>query len=202
MACAHRMRATTPRAGGPTMLGELVAFVRGGGLVLGVCNGFQLLVKLGLLPAGAEKPERTASLAPNVRGRFEDRWVEMVADPESPCVFTRGIGTIELPVRHGEGQIVFADDAARAATIGRRLVPLRYSLNGAPTDRYPFNPNGSTDNAAALTDPTGRIFGLMPHPEAFVTRTQHPRWTREEIPAEGAGLRIFRNAVEHLRALP
>ncbi len=200
MACAHRLRRTVPRPGGPTMLAELVEFVRRGGLVLGICNGFQLLVKLGLLPAGADHPRPTATLAPNERGRFEDRWVEMVADPGSPCVFTRGISRIEMPVRHGEGRLVFSDDATRAATISAGLVPLRYAADGVPTMRYPFNPNGSDDAGAALTDPTGRVFGVMPHPEAFVVRTQHPRWTREEIPEEGAGLHVFRNAIEHLRS--
>lgn len=198
-ACAHRMRRTRPRKGGPTLLEEVAAFVHGGGLVLGICNGFQLLVKTGLLPGGDEDGRQTATLGPNTRGRFEDRWVELVGDPASPCVFTRGVSRIELPVRHGEGRVLFASDAVRQTVVASHRIPLRYSLRGVPTDRYPFNPNGSTDAAAALTDPTGRIFGLMPHPEAFVTHTQHPRWTREEIPEEGEGLRIFRNAIDHLR---
>ncbi|MBI5502855.1 MAG: phosphoribosylformylglycinamidine synthase subunit PurQ [Deltaproteobacteria bacterium] len=201
-ACAHRMRCTRPRPGGPTMLEEIVAFVRRGGLVLGICNGFQLLVKVGLLPGGADDPRPVTTLGPNVRGRFEDRWVRLLPDAASPCVFTKGLSEFELPVRHGEGRLLFVDDAVRQATVERHLVPLRYSLSGLPTDRYPFNPNGSEDNAAALCDATGRIFGLMPHPEAFVTRTQHPRWTREPrdlLPEEGAGLRLFRNAVEALR---
>ena len=201
-ACAHRMRRTRPRPGGPTMLEEIAAFVRRGGLVLGICNGFQLLVKVGLLPGGVDDPRPTTTLGPNVRGRFEDRWVRLLADPASPCVFTRGLSELELPVRHGEGRLMFADAAARRAAVDGHLLPLRYALSGLPTDRYPFNPNGSEENAAALCDPTGRIFGLMPHPEAFVVGTQHPRWSRESrdvATGEGAGLRLFRNAVETLR---
>jgi phosphoribosylformylglycinamidine (FGAM) synthase-like amidotransferase family enzyme len=197
-ACAHRMRCTRPKPGGPTMLEEVGAFVRRGGLVLGICNGFQLLVKVGLLPGGVDDARPAATLGPNGRGRFEDRWVRLLPDPASPCVFTRGLGEFELPVRHGEGRLLFADEAARRSAVDRHLVPLRYGLSGRPTDRYPFNPNGSEEQAAALTDPTGRIFGLMPHPEAFVVRSQHPRWTRETrdaVPDEGAGLRLFRNAV-------
>ncbi|NMC71734.1 MAG: phosphoribosylformylglycinamidine synthase subunit PurQ [Myxococcales bacterium] len=201
-ACAHRLRHTAPRPGGPTLLEEVVAFVRRGGLVLGICNGFQLLVKIGLLPNGHEDPRPTTTLGPNARGRFEDRWVRLVTDPASPCLFTRGLGEFELPVRHGEGRLLFADGAVRRAAVERHLVPLRYALQGLPTDRYPFNPNGSEEAAAALTDPTGRILGLMPHPEAFVTRTQHPRWTRENVPEEGAGLRLFRNAVQAVRNSP
>jgi phosphoribosylformylglycinamidine synthase len=197
-ACAHRMRHTRPRSGGPTLLEEVESFVAAGGLVLGICNGFQLLVKVGLLPGGTADGRPTATLTINERGRFEDRWVRLVADPGSPCLFTRGVGEIELPVRHGEGRIVFADEAERGRAVDARLIPLRYALDGLPTRRYPHNPNGSGESAAALTDPSGRILGLMPHPEAFVVGTQHPRWTRERIPSEGAGLAIFRNAVAHL----
>jgi phosphoribosylformylglycinamidine (FGAM) synthase-like amidotransferase family enzyme len=199
-ACAHRLRHTVPRRGGPTMLEEVVGFVRCGGLVLGICNGFQLLVKVGLLPGGDEvRP--MATLGPNVRGRFEDRWVRMLPDAESPCVFTKGLGEFELPVRHGEGRLLFADEAVRRSAVERHLIPLRYGLSGLPTERYPFNPNGSEESAAALCDATGRICGLMPHPEAFVARTQHPRWTRETrdaLPEEGAGLQLFRNAVQEV----
>jgi phosphoribosylformylglycinamidine synthase subunit PurQ / glutaminase len=201
-ACAHRLRCTAPAPGGPTLLEQVVAFVRRGGLVLGICNGFQLLVKVGLLPGGSEELRPTTTLAPNARGRFEDRWVRLLSDPASPCVFTRGMGEFELPVRHGEGRLLFADAAARQRAVDRHLVPLRYSLLSRPTAEYPFNPNGAEEQAAALTDPGGRILGLMPHPEAFVVRTQHPRWTRETrdvVPEEGAGLQLFRNAVQAVR---
>jgi len=185
-----------------TLLDEVVAFVRRGGVVLGICNGFQLLVKVGLLPGGGDDSRRTATLGPNVRGRFEDRWVRLLPDAASPCIFTKGMTEFELPVRHGEGRLLFVDDVARRGVVERRQIPLRFGLGGLPTDRYPFNPNGSEESAAALTDPTGRILGLMPHPEAFVVRTQHPRWTRESrdvVPEEGSGLRLFRNAVRFVQ---
>lgn len=166
-------------------LGQAVRrFVDSGKLVWGVCNGFQTLVQMGLLPSGC-------TLAPNASGRFECRWVRLVANPHSPCLFTRGMDVLELPVRHGEGRLLGQPPA--------ECVPLRYQ-----GDDYPNNPNGSVDGAAALCDPSGRIFGMMPHPEAFVRWTQHPEWTRtrercrrqgQEPPVEGQGLAFFRQAV-------
>lgn len=182
-------------------LEDLLRFVADGKLVLGVCNGFQLLVKLGLLPGlGGRYAEQTASLTHNDSGRFEDRWVHLAVDPESPCVFTRGLERLYYPVRHGEGKFVPADhDVLRRVGL-EKLVPLRYAdPEGQPTQRYPDNPNGSVGAVAGLCDPTGRIFGLMPHPEAFLHRTNHPRWTREDLPEEGQGLALFRNAVELVR---
>jgi phosphoribosylformylglycinamidine synthase I len=180
---------------------DLARFVREGGLVLGVCNGFQLLVKLGLLPALPGRGGRqTSSLTHNDSGRFEDRWVHLAVEPRTPCVFTAGIKTLELPVRHGEGKFVLerADDLGRLEEAG--LVVLRYAdPQGRPTATYPWNPNGSAGAVAGICDPTGRIFGMMPHPEAFLHRTNHPRWTREDLPEEGQGLGIFRNAVEFAR---
>ncbi len=186
-----------------TRLGEaLAAFVERGGLVLGICNGFQTLAKLGLLPGfGDERFARKVTLAANDTGVFRDAWVHLRADPQSPCVFTRGIQRIELPVRHGEGKFVPADpDVLRALKAGSQ-VALVYAdpETGEPTETYPDNPNGSVAGVAGICDPTGRIFGLMPHPEAYLWPWNHPRWTRSRIegslPDEGAGLCIFRNAV-------
>lgn len=186
---------------GHRFLADLLEFVRAGKLVLGVCNGFQLLVKLGLLPGlGGRYAEQTASLTHNDSGRFEDRWCHLAVEPESPCVFTRGLATLYLPVRHGEGKFVPGDDDVLRGIEGERLVALRYAdPDGQPTMTYPANPNGSVGAIAGLCDPTGRIFGLMPHPEAFTHRTNHPRWTREALPEEGDGLALFRNAVEFAR---
>jgi phosphoribosylformylglycinamidine synthase len=182
-------------------------FVDRGGCVLGICNGFQALVKLGLLPAldGRRAPE--VSLVPNASSRFEDRWVRLEAPPSSPCVFTTGLAPLELPVRHGEGRLVAAPETlARLADEG--LVALRYvDATGAPTEAYPANPNGSPGAIAGLCDPTGRVFGLMPHPEAYLDFTLHPAWTRrrellvragQAVPVEGAGLALFRNVVAHV----
>jgi phosphoribosylformylglycinamidine synthase len=188
-------------AGRHRFLADLLQFVADGKLVLGVCNGFQLLAKLGFLPGfDGRYGDQTASLTHNDSGRFEDRWCHLAVNPSSPCVFTRGIERLYLPVRHGEGKFVPGDHEVLRRVQGEGLVSVRYAdADGQPTVRYPANPNGSIAAIAGLCDPTGRIFGLMPHPEAFVHRTQHPRWTREDLPEEGEGLAIFRNAVEYLQ---
>jgi phosphoribosylformylglycinamidine synthase len=179
---------------------ELLEFVGRGGLVLGVCNGFQLMVKLGLLPFTGGRLVQEVSLMHNDSGRFEDRWVSLKADPRSPCVFTKGIDTLYFPVRHGEGKFVPGGEEAQKKIIDNSLAVLRYiDSEGNATGEYPFNPNGSFDAIAGICDPTGRLFGLMPHPEAFVHRTQHPRWTREELPEEGQGLKLYQNAAEYIR---
>jgi phosphoribosylformylglycinamidine synthase subunit PurQ / glutaminase len=200
-ASAIRIRHTRLPGGG-RLFDEFKAFVAGGGLVLGICNGFQLMVKLGLLPAidGAMGAQQV-TLTLNDSGRFEDRWVTLKADPASPCVFTRGLDRLELPVRHGEGKLVPADDVTERVLLGRHLAPLSYAdpVSGEPTVGYPANPNGSPHGIAALTDSSGRLFGLMPHPEAFWHRTNHPRWTRADLPEEGQGLAVFRNAVDFVR---
>ncbi|MBI5445031.1 MAG: phosphoribosylformylglycinamidine synthase subunit PurQ [Deltaproteobacteria bacterium] len=176
---------------------DLLRFVSEGKLILGVCNGFQLLVKLGLLPGLEEPGRQEASLTHNDSGRFEDRWVNLTVDPESPCIFTRGLRTLYFPVRHGEGKFIPGDHEVLRRLEAKRLVPLRYaSPDAQPTMEYPWNPNGSLGAIAGVCDPSGRIFGLMPHPEAFLHRTNHPRWTREELPEEGQGAALFRNAVE------
>jgi phosphoribosylformylglycinamidine synthase subunit PurQ / glutaminase len=182
-------------------------FVADGKLVIGICNGFQTMAKLGLLPGLPDDPfARRIALARNDRGQFHDGWVTLGVDPESPCVFLRGIERIELPVRHGEGKLVFADDATRTETVERHLVPLTYldPDRGEPTAEFPHNPNGAELAAAGLCDPTGRIFGLMPHPEAYLYPFNHPHWTRRRadgpLPDHGAGLALFHNAVEFARA--
>ncbi len=181
-------------------LDDLLRFIEAGKLILGVCNGFQLMVKLGLLPAlDGCYTEPAASLTHNDSGRFEDRWVHLVVDPDSPCVFTRGLDRLYFPVRHGEGKFVVRDPGVLHALRARRLVPVRYAdPSGRPTAEYPWNPNGSADAVAGVCDPTGRLFGLMPHPEAFLHRTNHPRWTREDLPEEGQGVALFRNAVRYI----
>ncbi|HOX43888.1 MAG TPA: phosphoribosylformylglycinamidine synthase subunit PurQ [Myxococcota bacterium] len=201
-AAANRWRHARVAGGERRLWDDLRAFVEAGGLVIGICNGFQLLVKLGMLPRlEAAEPVQRVTLTFNASGRFEDRWVTLVAEPRSPCLFTRGIERLELPVRHGEGRLVGAPEELEALT-REHLCPLRYAdpATGQPTEQYPLNPNGSPGGVAALCDPSGRLFGLMPHPEAFLHRTLHPRWTREPgLPEEGAGVAIFRNAVQALR---
>ncbi|MDL2274619.1 phosphoribosylformylglycinamidine synthase subunit PurQ [Desulfosarcina sp. OttesenSCG-928-G10] len=186
---------------------QLQAFVAAEKLVMGICNGFQTLVNLGLLPGtDGDYTRRCVALVHNDCGNFQDRWVNLAANPASPCVFTQNLDTIELPVRHGEGK--FYTDAATLETLmAGNQIALRYALSdGTPADgRFPFNPNGSLMDIAGICDPTGRVFGLMPHPEACHHFTHHPDWARRwdqtrrqnEVleTTTGQGLRLFENAV-------
>jgi phosphoribosylformylglycinamidine synthase subunit PurQ / glutaminase len=199
-ACANRIRHS--RMGGRTLFDRLVEFVDRGGLLLGICNGFQLLTRLGMLPALAgDYGRRVVTLIGNDSGRFEDRWIHLAVDSASPCVFTRGIERLYLPIRHGEGKIVGLDADFVASLVGAHLAAVRYTSpdNFEPAMEYPCNPNGSQQAIAGLCDPSGRVFGMMPHPECFVHRTNHPRWTRENLPEEGDGLAIFKNAASYIR---
>ncbi len=191
--------------------GHILRFVERGNLVIGICNGFQVLVNLGLLPGfDGNYSERSIAVTYNDSGNFIDTWVRLKVNRESPCVFTREIETLELPVRHGEGKFVSEPkDLQRLMATGQ--VVMRYADEaGKPAEgRRPENPNGSLMDIAGICDPTGRIFGLMPHPEAFHHVTNHPDWTRQrELLArtgkrfpneEGDGVIIFRNAVEYAR---
>lgn len=197
---AHRLRYARVRESGERLMEQLLEFVRAGGLVLGVCNGFQLMVKTGLLPGiDNNYTARSVSLTYNDSGRFEDRWVTCRILQDSPCIFTRGMDRVELPVRHGEGKLVCMDSSVTAELEKQGLVTMQYVHpdTGEVTYEYPYNPNGSELAVAGLCDPTGRLMGLMPHPEAFHHRTNHPMWTRMELPEEGAGLKFFRNALEY-----
>ncbi len=177
-------------------------FVGDGKIILGVCNGFQLMVKLGLLPAfDGNYSTQKVTLTFNDSGRFEDRWVYLKINGESPCIFTRDLEGIYLPVRHGEGKIVAESRSVLERLHANSQIVMQYSdetYEKAIMD-YPGNPNGSVDSIAGICDETGRIFGLMPHPEAYLHYTNHPRWTREKLPEDGDGLSIFRNAVDFIK---
>jgi phosphoribosylformylglycinamidine synthase subunit PurQ / glutaminase len=178
-------------------------FIREGKLVLGVCNGFQLMVKLGLLPAfDRERFVQHVTLTHNDSGRFEDRWAYLKVNPASPCIFTKNLPGLYYPVRHGEGKLVVKSEETLERLRRENLIALQYSDDQYvnPVMTYPENPNGSIDAIAGLCDPTGRLFGLMPHPEAFLHRTNHPRWTREDLPEEGQGVALFRNAIDFIRS--
>ena len=200
---ANRLQHARVTGSSETLADQLQRFIAAGKLVMGVCNGFQLMVKMGLLPAlDGDHRTQSATLTFNDGGHFEDRWVDLAVDPASPCVFTRGLDRLYFPIRHGEGKFVPASDGVLAAIESGHLAALRYCdpQNGAPTMAYPANPNGSTASIAGICDETGRLFGLMPHPEAYVHRTHHPRWTREpNLPEEGTGLWLYRNAVEFIK---
>lgn len=184
------------------LVDQLLRFIEDGKPILGVCNGFQLMVKMGLLPGfDGSYLDQKATLTFNDCGRFQDRWVYLKHDPESPSIFTKGIDAgIYLPIRHGEGKFVASSDILDRIE-SSHLAPLKYSdpTYGSPTMDFPLNPNGSAHAIAALSDETGRLMGLMPHPEAFVNRLNHPRWTREDLPEEGDGLILFKNAAEYVR---
>jgi len=198
-AAALRWRYMTD-ADGRALVEDLKTFFDDGGLILGICNGFQLLVKLGMLPAlGGDYFTRTASLSNNDSARFEDRWVHLRANPASPCVFTKGLDRLYLPVRHGEGKMVFESEAAQRAVVDAGLAALSYvhPETGEPTMEYPYNPNGSPLGIAGLTDPSGRILGLMPHPEAFNHPTNHPNWTRGA--SDPLGISLIEGGVRFLK---
>ena len=188
--------------------GELEKFIRAGKLILGVCNGFQIMVKLGLLPGLDEEYfKQKLSIMQNDCGTFQNRWTPLRFEPSSPCVFTKGLERFSLPVRHGEGKVFTPDKILleRIETLG--CVPCRYAdpSTGEATREFPWNPNGALNAIAGLCDPTGRVFGLMPHPEAYLYPENHPQWEllkmRGELPKEGLGLLLFRNAVGHLRQI-
>ncbi|HTI52148.1 MAG TPA: phosphoribosylformylglycinamidine synthase subunit PurQ [Planctomycetaceae bacterium] len=177
-------------------LGEtLREFLSADRLVLGICNGFQVLMRSGILPDGSENWPRREGTAPdatltwNDNGRYTAKWVSL-RTAHSASVLLRGIDEIYLPIAHAEGKIAVRHEAVVARWRERRQIALEY----APHD----NPNGSTADIAGLCDPTGRVLGLMPHPERHLHATQHPRWTRRRSAIEeGAGLKVFRNAIEY-----
>ena len=190
---------------------KILRFVDAGNLVLGICNGFQTLVNLGLLPGfDANYQDRSVALTFNDCGNFRDDWVHLQVNDKTPCVFTQGLTHMELPIRHGEGKFVAADDVI-SRLVSQNQVVCRYAgPDSIPAEgRFPDNPNGSMDDIAGICDPTGRIFGLMPHPEAFNHPTNHPDWQRIRerskrglsLPEDSldTGIRLFENALNYLR---
>jgi len=171
----------------------LEEFIESGKLIIGICNGFQVLVRTGLLP-GLDRWKQEATLTINDSHRFEDRWTYLKA-PASRCVLVEEGEFLYLPVAHAEGRFVPADGKVLAALRAGGQVVLRYTDPQGRPGGYPWNPNGSVDDIAGVCDPTGRILGMMPHPERHCLPTHHPRWTREGLKDEGDGLRIFRRAV-------
>ncbi len=185
---------------------DLEKFIKDGKLIIGICNGFQVLVKAGLLPGRNEHGEdQEATLTTNDSARYEDRWVylSMVKSfdmhAREKCVWTRDIGeTIYVPAAHGEGKFIPKDKETLDRLWMNGQVVFRYVDPRGKLAGFPWNPNGSVDNIAGICDVTGRVFGLMPHPERHIFPMQHPRWSRGEARKEGDGVKIFRNGVENV----
>jgi phosphoribosylformylglycinamidine synthase subunit PurQ / glutaminase len=196
-----------------TNIGDrLLDFVAAKKLIIGICNGFQTLVNLGLLPGiDGDYTRRSVAVTYNDCGNFRDQWVRTRINPDSPCIFTRGIDILDLPVRHGEGKF-YAESETLQALMDSGQVAMQYALpDGQPAAGvFPHNPNGSLADIAGICDPTGRVFGLMPHPEAYNHVTNHPDWTRQvELKKRagtdangtlGEGIRVFENAVAYFRS--
>jgi phosphoribosylformylglycinamidine synthase I len=188
-------------------LGDAVQrFISDGKLIFGECNGFQVLVKAGILPGfKGDYGTQRATLTYNDYNVFEDRWVHLKVNLNSRCVFTRGVEELYLPVRHGEGKFVVESQLVLEKLKENNQIVLQYAdkKTGKPTMKYPQNPNGSVEAIAGICDPTGRIFGKMPHATAYLSSYNHPHWTRQRaegtLPREGGGVQIFRNAVEYVK---
>lgn len=200
---ANRLKHAAVSGTGEKLVEQFIRFIADGKLILGVCNGFQLMVKMGMLPGfDGDYLRQSVTLTYNDCGRFQDRWCYLKCDSGSPSVFTAGIDRgIYLPVRHGEGKFLCDTEETLQRIESAHCAVLKYSDADyqASTMDFPANPNGSTNAIAGLCDPTGRLMGLMPHPEAFVHYTQHPRWTREQLPEEGDGLILYKNAADYVR---
>lgn len=181
---------------------DLADFLANGGTMVGICNGFQTLVRLGLLPGpAAGKPDFVprAALNNNDRLGYRNAWVQLGVDSGTRSVWTRGLQTLEMPSRHGEGKLIFESDAALDALEKGGQVVFRYlDAEGQPTESWPHNPNGTARAIAGICDPSGRVLGVMPHPEAFLHPWQHPDWRRrrKELEArEPAVVALFRNGL-------
>lgn len=200
---AHQMR---------QQLGDAIrTFLQADKLVLGICNGFQTLLKAGILPSGVEswdqpREDAEATLTWNHNGRYTARWIHLKVGATN-SVFLKGVTELDLPMAHAEGRLVPRTEDVVRRWSERKQVALQYAAwpsgvknqpqQGPDPARWPTNPNGAVGDIAGLSDPTGRVLGLMPHPERFLFATQHPQWTRLGLSGDGAGLQLFRNAVAY-----
>ena len=193
-----------------TKIGDrLISFIEQGNLIIGICNGFQCLVNLGLLPGiNGDYKSRSVALTYNDCGNFRDDWVHLQVNATSPCIFTKELTHLEFPIRHGEGKF-YTDPSIYQTLADNNQIVLRYAKpDGNPAKgEFPYNPNGSIEDIAGICDTTGRVFGLMPHPEAYNHWTNHPEWTiKKEKVKRGAvkqvetvtpGVKLFKNAVDY-----
>jgi len=184
---------------------QLQKFLQKNGLMIGICNGFQVLVKTGLLPGHGDWKQRV-SLGCNDSGKFEDRWVYLrkpktqAVKNGNRCVWTKGIDElIYLPVAHGEGKFIPKDKGVLKEMLETGKVVFQYCSPKGELASYPDNPNGSVEHVAGICDESGRIFGLMPHPERCIFKTQHPHWRRYRQQSMLDGLKIFKNSIDFLK---
>ncbi|MFQ5965012.1 MAG: phosphoribosylformylglycinamidine synthase I [Candidatus Scalinduaceae bacterium] len=186
------------------LLAELIQFVDDGKLIFGICNGFQVLIKMGLLPgfngiqSSLNGHKREFTLTYNDSNKFEDRWVHLKVF-SNKSVFIDRDTVLYIPVAHAEGKFIGENEDKLRMLVESEQIIFKYVDKDGNELGYPWNPNGSVINIAGICDPTGRILGMMPHPERYIEPTQHPRWTREGLKAEGDGIIIFRKAVDYVR---
>ncbi len=179
---------------------DLKKFIKDGKLVIGICNGFQILVKAGILP-GLGGDGQEATLFHNDSAKFEARWTHISVNG-GKCVWTKDMhSTIYLPVAHGEGKFIPKSAKILKILKDNGQVIFSYAASDGSKPAYPDNPNGSTDDIAGICDTTGRVLGLMPHPERHFSFEHHPFWTRLTKKSEfGEGAQIFKNGVEYVKA--
>ncbi|MCF7858688.1 MAG: phosphoribosylformylglycinamidine synthase subunit PurQ [Candidatus Cloacimonetes bacterium] len=189
---------------GRLFMDEIREFLDSGKFVLGICNGFQFLVKMGLLPDVGKNQQQEITLTHNNSTKFEDRWIYCKVNSEAKTPFLQGLDVFHGPVRHGEGKLIIKDDDIKNGIEENKLNCLSYcNAEGEITGEYPQNPNGSDLNCAGMTDRSGQVFGLMPHPEAYLSLYNHPNWGQikrqnPKISENGQGLKIFKNIVDHI----
>jgi phosphoribosylformylglycinamidine synthase len=174
---------------------ELIKFINSGRIVIGICNGFQVLIELGILPFSKDM-KRQAALITNDSGKFEDRWVYLKVTNRS--IFTKGLDIIYLPVAHMEGKF-YAEKKVLEKIERNNQIIFKYVNEKGNFAGYPYNPNGALLNIAGITNETGNVLGMMPHPERYIFKYQHPRWQRENLPYIGDGLRIIKNVVNYAK---
>lgn len=190
---------------GKTFIEDVKTFIDNGNYVLGVCNGFQILVKVGLLPNIEGVLNQEVTLTLNNSGKFEDRWVYCKVTENVKTPFLNDINIIKLPVRHGEGKFIIKNEKLKNEIIDKGLNCLSYCNDkGDITPSYPKNPNGSHLNCAGLCTYDGHVFGLMPHPEAYLSIYNNPDWGRiirsnPQVVKDGEGLSIFKNIIEYIK---
>ncbi|MBF0102116.1 MAG: phosphoribosylformylglycinamidine synthase subunit PurQ [Desulfobacterales bacterium] len=189
----------------------MLQFIESGNLVLGICNGFQTLVNMGLLPGfDQDYTKRHVALVDNECGNFRNAWVNLKVNSTSPCIFTRGMDHLEFPVRHGQGKFyTYPDNLSKLFQNNQVVLQYTKADGTLANGEFPYNPNGSLSDIAGICDPTGKIFGLMPHPEAFHMWANHPLWHQEherikrkqrpEFDGLTHGIRLFKNAIDYIQ---